>query len=178
MQFEKSPGGVLVRKQEPIILAGEFEIELIRKGKTIDKFGFKNIVVAEGLNYLLGAGLGGAAQISTWFMGLFEGNYTPLATDTAASIAPNATETSTYSGGTRPQWSPAPPANQTITNGATRASFTFTADKTIYGAFLASSPTIGGTGGKLFGAARFPAPKAVSNTDVLLAAYAFTASAG
>jgi hypothetical protein len=52
----------------------------------------------------------------------------------------------------------------------------FNATKTIYGAFLISNNTKGGTSGTLFSAARFSSSKSVESTDELLLTYTFTAS--
>ena len=57
-----------------------------------------------------------------------------------------------------------------------RATFTFNATKSIYGAFLVSNATKGGTAGTLFSAARFSAAKSVVAGDQLLLTYSFTAS--
>jgi hypothetical protein len=66
--------------------------------------------------------------------------------------------------------------SQVTTNAASRSSFVFNATKTIYGCFLVSSSTKGGTAGTLFAATRFATSKNVENTDELLLTYAFTAT--
>jgi hypothetical protein len=142
----------------------------------IDEFEVENLVVNEGLNDLLNVYFNSGTQKPSWYMGLFEGNYTPVATDTAAGIASAATESSAYASATRPAWTPASPASQSITNAASRASFVFNATKTIYGAFLISNNTKGGTAGVLFSASRFASAKNVASADELLLTYAFSAS--
>jgi hypothetical protein len=142
----------------------------------IDAWEQSNLVVNEGLNSLLNVYLNGGTQIPSWFLGVFEGNYTPIATDTAVTISGNSTESSAYTSATRPQWNPAAASGQAITNSANRATFTFNATKTIYGAFLISNSTIGGTSGTLFSAARFSSAKNVVNLDQLLLTYTFGAS--
>jgi hypothetical protein len=117
-----------------------------------------------------------ATQTTTWYLGLFEGNYTPVATVTASSIAADATETTAYVASTRPEYVEATASGQSITNSASRASFVFNATKTIYGAFLVSTNTKGGTSGVLFSAARFGSAKAVESGDELLLTYTFSAS--
>jgi hypothetical protein len=57
--------------------------------------------------------------------------------------------------GTRPTYDEAASAAQVTTNAASRASFVFNATKTIYGGFLISNSTKGGTTGTLFAAAQF-----------------------
>ena len=163
-----------------IISAGEYRVQHFRRindeMRLIDEEVLKNIVVNEGLNDLLAVYLQGGTQKATWYLGVFEGNYTPVATDTAATIAASATESSAYTGGTRKTWMPAAPSGQSITNAANRGNFVFNATKTIYGAFLISTSTINGTSGTLFSAARFATAKNVVNTDELLLTYSFSAS--
>lgn len=173
--FKDNGRGLLVPDHR-IIAHGQYHGTLIRDGKVIDEWVDDNLVVNEGLNSLLGVMLNGDTQMTSWYMGVFEGNYTPVSSDAAASIASNSTESSAYTSSTRIPYQPASPSGQSITNSANRATFTFNATKTIYGAFLASSATIGGTTGVLFGAARFSASKPVQNNDQLLLTYTFSAA--
>jgi len=171
----KTEGGVLVPASK-IAVHGVYQGQIIRAGEVVDEFEDHNLVVNEGLNNLLSVYFNGGGQTTTWYMGVFEGNYTPVATVTAATIASAATETTAYVSGTRPEYVEAAPSSQSITNSASRASFVFNATKTIYGAFLVSTSTKGGTSGVLFSAARFSASKAVESGDELLLTYTFTAS--
>ena len=100
------------------IIGGRFLGKIIRDTKVVDEFECKNIVVNQGLNYLLGAALGAQSVVTNWFIGLFSNNYTLLASDTAATIAANAGEVTQYTAGTRQSWQSAPPASQSITNAA------------------------------------------------------------
>lgn len=174
MQYEDNGAGLLVPSE--ILCAGRYSGQIIRAGEVIDEFEFKNLVTNEGLNHALSAELAGGGQVSTWYLGLFQGNYTPVATDTAATIAANSTESSLYTAGARQTWVQAGVSSQSITNSASRASFTFSSGTTIYGAFLASTSTINGTSGTLFSAARFTTAKTVTAGDQLLLTYTFTAS--
>jgi hypothetical protein len=158
------------------VIGGRFLGKIIRDSHVIDEFACENIVVNQGLNYLLGAALGGQSTVTSWFIGLFSNNYTILASDTAATIATNAGEVTQYTAGTRQAWTSAPPTSQSITNSATQASFTFNATLNVYGAFLISSSAINGTSGTLFAGAQFGSPKSVVNTDILQLTYTFTAA--
>lgn len=155
---------------------GRYIAQHIRNGEVIDEFEFDNLATNEGLTSMLGVALGGATQIATWYLGLFEGNYTPVVTDTAATFATAATETTAYTAATRQQFIPAAAAAQSITNSASKAAFTFNASKTLYGGFLASASAQNATTGVLFSAARFATPKAVSINDQLLIGYTFSAA--
>lgn len=157
-------------------LGGVFGFELVRDGKVIDRWEEKNIVVNEGLNHILSAVLNNGSQNTTWYVGLFEGNYTPLATDTAANIASNATECVAYDETTRVEWVEAAPSGQSITNSANKATFTINASKTVYGAFLVSSNTKSGTAGTLFAASKFSVSRSVVAADQLLVTYTVNAA--
>jgi len=54
-----------------------WEFEHYRKGKLIDQWEQKNVNTNEGLNYMLNVAFNSATQITAWYMGLFEDDYTP-----------------------------------------------------------------------------------------------------
>jgi hypothetical protein len=179
MNFERSSGGILLPKNE-ILLGGVLHIEHRRlfrdEYETIDEWDEHNLVVNQGLNHLLNTEFDAGTPVSSWFIGLFQGNYTPVATDTAANIAANSTECSSYTSATRPAWTPAAATAQSISNSGSPATFTFNASVTVYGGFLISNSTIAGTAGVLFSASQFGAAKPVVNTDQLIITYTFNAS--
>lgn len=175
MNFDKTPGGILMPSQQ-LQVGGSFIIEHIRAGEVIDREEIHNLVVDQGLNAMLDIMFHGTTQINPWYLGLFEGNYTPVAGVTAANIATNSTECTAYDETTRQEYVEAAAASKVTTNSANKATFTFNAGKTIYGAFLISDSTKGGTSGTLFSAARFGTAKTVVSTDQLLLTYTFTAS--
>lgn len=173
--FVKTEGGILVPNSK-LTVGGVFHGTIIRKGEVIDEFEAPNLVVNEGLNHMLNVLFRGTTQVNPWYVGIFEGNYTPVATVTAATIASASTECTAYTSSTRVEYDEAAASSQVTTNAASRASFIFNATKTIYGAFIVSSNTKSGTAGTLFAAARFSSSKAVDSGDELLLTYAFTAS--
>lgn len=173
-KFEMSKGGILMPSHK-LLVGGKYSGQIIRKGDVIDEFEADNLVVDEGLNAMLDILFHATAQITTWYLGVFEGNYTPVNTLTAATVAAAATECSAYASSTRPAFDEAAASSQSTTNSANRASFVFNATKTIYGAFLVSNSTKGGTSGTLFSAARFGSSKSVVSGDELLLTYTFTA---
>lgn len=175
MEYEKSAGGILMPKAG-IVTGGVFQIDHVRNGEVIDSWEEPNLVVNEGLNKLLDVMFGGATQITTWYVGLFEGNYTPVATVTAATITAASTECTAYTESTRQEYVEDAAASQSITNSASRATFTFNATKTIYGAFLASASAKSATTGTLFSAARFNTSKSVVADDQLLLTYTLGAA--
>lgn len=172
--FEMSKGGILLPSHK-LLVGGKYHGQIIRKGEVIDEWEDDNLVVDEGLNNLLNVYFNAQTQITSWFLGVFEGNYTPVASVTAATIASAATECTAYASATRPAYDEAAASAQSITNSASRASFVFNATKTIYGAFLVSNSTKSSTSGTLFSAARFATSKAVVSSDELLLTYTFNA---
>jgi len=171
----KTEGGLLLPASK-IAVEGAYHGQIVRDGQIIDEFEDKNLVVNQGLNALLDIMFHGSAQISTWYLGVFEGNYTPVASVTASTIAGDSTESMAYDEASRPAFDEAAASGQSITNSASRATFTFNASKTIYGAFLISDSVKSGTAGTLFSAARFSSTKNVVAGDQLLLAYTFSAS--
>lgn len=168
---------------------GVFHIEHLDKhGNVKDSWFTDNMVVNEGLNYALNVALQKTANkpaaIGAWYVGLFSGNYTPLATVTGATIAAAATEFTGYSQATRVLWDEADTGAtaQIITNasgtGATKATFSITAGSptVVYGLFLAEASAKGAVTGKLWCAARFSAAKTVENGETLNISYSVQAA--
>lgn len=157
-------------------VGGIFKFEQIRNGKVIDTWEEKNLIVNEGLNDLLQVHLGAGTQKPSWYVAIFEGNYTPLAADTAAVIAANSTESIAYAEATRPLWDEAAASSQQISNTAAKATFSINATKTIYGAFLISDSAKSGTAGSLFAASKFAVSRSVVDQDQLLVTYTVQAT--
>jgi hypothetical protein len=175
MEYTPTAGGVLL-PDAGLRVGGKFLCEHVRAGEIIDTWETPNIVVNEGLNALLNIMFAGSTQITTWYLGLFEANYTPVAGVTAATITAASTECTAYDEATRVAYNEAAASSQSITNSANKATFTFNATKTIYGAFLVSASAKSATSGTLFSAAQFSSSKAVVDDDQLLLTYTFTAS--
>lgn len=161
-------------------VGGKFTFELVRDGKVVDKWEDHNLITNEGLNHILNVTLNAGSQVATWYVGLFEGNYTPVAADVhagAGGFATVATECTAYSEGARVTYNEATATGQSISNSASKATFSINASKTIYGAFLASVSSKGSTAaGTLLAAARFGAARSVQNGDQLLITYTISAA--
>lgn len=160
-------------------IGGIFTYEHIRDGEVIDTWKEPNIVVDEGLNYILGAGMAGSTPLTTWYIGIFKNNYTPLSTDTAAlfpGVGVASESTTEYTETVRPTWINTGVAAKVITNTASPAVFTFNTTVSIYGGFLASSSVKGGLTGKLAAASKFSSVRAMLAADVLNVTYNLTIS--
>ena len=167
-KFERSPVSVAV--------GGVFHFEQIRDGKVIDAWDESNLVVNEGLTSVLNVYFKAGTQITAWYIGLFEGNYTPVAGDTMAAFVAAATESTAYTETVRQTYTTAAVAAQSITNAATKATFSINATKTMYGAFMSSVSTKSATTGTLVAAAKFAAARSLVSGDQLLVTYVFTAT--
>lgn len=145
----------------------QYTVEHIRDGEVLSTEVVDNIIPTEGCNYVLNTSFVAGAALTPWYVGLFEGNYTPVAGDTAATFPASATECTAYAEAARVTWVPGTVAAGAVDNSASRAVFTVNATKTVYGGFMTSVATKGSTLGVLGSAVRFAAPKAVTSGDIL-----------
>lgn len=120
------------------------------------------MITTEGATYLLNVGVKGVSAYATFYVAPFKGNYTPLATDTAATFPGNAQETTAYDGTTRVAVTFGTVTAGSVDNSASKAMLTASAAETWYGAALYSNPTKGATSGVLLAVQRFPAPRAMT----------------
>lgn len=146
----------------------EYTIELFAPdGRLIDSETRHNLMPRQGLSHIADVVFKKAPQAQGWYLAPFEGDYQPLPTDTASIIAASSTEITAYSATTRPEFVAGAITDGALNNSANRAEFTFTADKTVRGAFLVSSSPKAGTTGVLMSVVRFATPKVCENGSVL-----------
>ena len=137
----------------------------------------KNIVVNEGLIYIINTSIAAVAQQASWFVGIFENNYTPVPADTAALFpgAGVAGEINTeYDEGTRPAYVLDGSTLANVFNSGTPATFTMNSTINAYGAHLISNSVKAGTTGVLCAASKFTAVRALVASDVLNISYQLT----
>lgn len=178
MKFHRQNGLLVpVGIRDSIRPHGRYHVKHFREGRLIDEFEFDNICVTQGLVQMLNSTFAGASQVTNWYLGVFQNNYTPVPTDTAATIVGNAGEFTGYSGGARPGFTPAlATSTASITNSASQATFNFTGTATLYGVMLMSGATPGSNSGLLFSASQFPTPKPVASPDSLSITYTLNAT--
>jgi hypothetical protein len=163
-------------KKNKLKVNGKYDFIHMRDGKEIDRWSDDNIVVNEGLNHFLDVAFSNGTATSTWFVGLFKNNFTPISTNVMATfpgVGVANESTTEYSEATRPTWVEPGPSAQSITNTASPAVFTFTAATSIFGAFLSSSSVKGGTSGILASATKLAAARSMIIGDVLNVVYTF-----
>lgn len=176
--FELGDGGLVVPRTG-VMVGGVFDYERRHLGNRDDAefWSSHNLVVDQGLHHILDVVMHASTQVTAWYTGLFEGNYAPVAGDTAATFPASATECTAYDEATRVAYNEAAAAAKVTTNAANRAEFTINATKTIYGGFLSSVSTKGATTGTLLAADRGSVAKSVVDNDVLLVTYSLTLAA-
>lgn len=152
----------------------EYLVEVLRNGEVISSERVHNLMPTEGLDHILSVAMKGGSQVPTWYIGLFEGNYTPVATDTAATLPGLATESTAYDEATRVAWNEGSIVTGALSNSASKAEFTANAVKTIYGGFISSNQTKGSTTGVLLSVVRFGSPKTLEAGSVLRVTAGFT----
>ena len=152
--------------------------EHFRDGKLLDTWEYDNVCTDEGLDHMLDSTFDSATQITAWYVEIFEDDVTPDGDTTYA--VPVYTPCTAYDEGTRPEWVVVAAASQVTTNTASKAAFTISDTKTIYGASLVGGGSAATTkgdvagGGTLFSGSKFAAAKAVVDDDVLNVTIAIT----
>ena len=151
-----------------------WEWELWRSDVLLDQWAYCNKIVTQGLNAWLDIMFHGATQVGTWYILIFEDDYTPTSSDTYQS--PGFTECTAYDEATRPAFNEGAASNGTINNYSNPAVFSINATKTIYGAALVSDSTKGdsGAGPYMFSASNYGEGKPVENGDTLKVKLAIT----
>lgn len=138
----------------------------------------ENLVVNEGLDYILGSSMVADAQTTTFYVSAFTNNATPIATWTAAAWATDVqgsgVEVDEVS---RPAWVPTAVAAQITDNYAAKAQLTVNTGVptlTLYGAALHSDSAFGGIAGDLIVASRFAATRVLQADDEFNIGYRLT----
>lgn len=144
-----------------------YVLEHVRNGVVIDSMKMKNLIPTQGLTHILDVVCKGGAQVPTWYVAPYEGDFTPSAPDTAASLPAAAVECTAYAEAARPTWVEGAVSGGGVTNVDSKAEFTMNATKTIYGCWLTSVAGKGSTSGLVLSAVRFPAAKTFQAGDVM-----------
>ncbi|GER16680.1 hypothetical protein [Variovorax boronicumulans] len=134
-----------------------------------------NKVPIEGLNHMAAAIFKSGAQVGTWYIAPFEGDFTPTDDDKAATIAAAAQESTAYSAAARLEFVEGAVNSGAVDNSANKAEFLFNAPKVIRGVFLVSASPKGANTGTLISVVRFLSPKNVDAGSTLrvVAGFAF-----
>lgn len=159
-------------------LGGVFEVVCRRPDGSIRwQDTAKNLVTTEGLNHILDVLFAGDTQINPWYVGLLGATPSPAAGWTKTEVG--GADFVDYDEATLPAYVDAR-TNQTVSNTASKASFTISTDgSSIGGAYLASAETkavAGGAAEILCAAAFTGGNKAADDNDTLEVTYTFSAA--
>lgn len=134
-----------------------------------------NIMPYEGINHMLDVTLANAANHATWYIGLYSGNYTPVAADTMATFVASATELTTqYDEANRQEFVDGTIASGAVDNVGNEATFTFNTTASVRGGFIASAQAKAATTGVLLSAVKFGSTKSMTDGASLVVTAGFT----
>ena len=176
-RFEQTEDGIYFPRSR-MLAQGVFSVN--KRGEPVEYS--RNLVVDEGLNYLLSAAVIGGG-IANWYIALYSGNVTVLSSWTSANFDANATEWVAYTqpgGVTHPLWDKGAVSSGAADSFSAKAEFTSTADtQVVYGAALMSGATrpTPAAGGTLIAASNFPSVKNLDTDEVLDVGYGLTLTA-
>jgi len=171
-KYEKTETGIYIPGAK-VLVQGVFGHDVNGKDYREDH----NLVVNEGLLYLLNTGLHAGTAVTTWYLSLYAAAYTPVAGLTQASYPATASEitsgTEGYSEATRQEWVESAASANAIDNIASKAAFTIVTASSlaVNGAGMHSTNTKGDTAGTLFAASKFSATRTLLNADVFNLSY-------
>ena len=137
--------------------------------------GFHNLVVNQGLADMNNKYFNGSGYTAAWYLGLIDNNPAPSLSG-ADSMSSHAgwTESANYSGGRKLlTFGTSTQADPSVIT-ASAVSFSITGADTIYGAFVASDSTVGGTSGILFSEGAFSSVRNVVSGDTLNVTYSLS----
>lgn len=178
-RFDQTDEGIFFPRQG-VLASGEY-IDRINGGEWMRT---KNLIVLEGLVYILNVALGSVAKPTAFYVALFSGSTAPTASWTAAqfpSVAGEITSlTEGYTAATRPVWTPTDASGTSaIDNTGNVASLTMatTGSLTVTGAALLTSSVRGGTTGVLVSATKYSSARTFQDGDTYEIGYRLSLSA-
>lgn len=138
---------------------------------------FANVVTNAGLDDLLDKYLKGSTYTAAFYVGLTDGTPTVAGADTMSSHAGWA-EVTAYDESVRQTLTLGSVSSQSVSNTASKASFTISTNSTtVGGAFVVTDSTKGGTSGTLYGVAAFSGgDKSTDDGDTLNVTVTLTAA--
>lgn len=162
-KFDRTEEG-LYFPNEGVLVKGYFTFNKRGEPEEVSE----NLVVDEGLDYIIGVAVGATSVISNWYIATFSGDVTVLSTWNAANFTANATEWTNYDEPSRPTWSRGSVASGGVDSFSTKASFTSSGDtQTVRGAALISASGKGAISGTLIASSRFPSDKGLDTGEIL-----------
>jgi len=139
-------------------------------GEIISRKRYENIITNESRDYLLTTALMGGSQYTEWYVGLYRDAYSPVVTDTLATLLASANECISYDTVNNARLTMVPDAlsNGLWSNIGTPLEFDFnTQAETLRGGFITSTKTMGATTGLLLSTILFPDPNVMKVGETL-----------
>jgi len=172
-RYETTPEGIYF-PAENALAQGVFSVS--KRGEA-EEFS-QNLVVNEGLDYILKAAVGETAGIANWYIALFTGDVTVAATWTAVTFTATATEWTAYDEAARQTWTKSLVVSQGTDSFSSKASFTSSSDaQVVRGAAMLSASAKSATSGTLLASSRFSSDKSLDTGEILDVGYGLQLSA-
>lgn len=172
-RFEQTPEGIYFPATR-ILAQGVFRVSKRGEPEELSQ----NLIVNEGLNYVLSAAVGLTAGIANWYIALFTGDVSVVGTWTAATFTATATEWTSYDEAARVAWTKGSVASGGIDSFSNKASFTSSSDtQVVRGAAMLSASAKSATSGVLLAASRFTSDKSLDTGEILDVGYGLQLSA-
>lgn len=169
--FRRQPSGLLTPERGRLLIRTWVKAELFRGYRKIWEDEGENLVVDAGINWIFANDI----EAATLYLGLKDTG-TVSAGDTMASHG-GWSELTNYDEATREAYTEdGSTTDEKVSNSGSPAQFTMNTTDDIYGAFLTTDSTKGGTGGTLIGAKDFSAAVSVVDNDVLNVTYEIAGS--
>lgn len=140
----------------------EFEQFDARTGEVLHREVKFNRIPQQGIDFLIQSPFGDVAAIPNFYCALFRENVLPTADMTAADLPSVLGEFTEYSEATRPSWDRLYNGAGTWSNAESRAIFTATVERDIYGSVIVSNPVKGSNTGLLLSIVRYATVKKIS----------------
>lgn len=152
----------------------DLEIYNLATGEVRSRETRYNRIPQAGIDFLIQSPFGDIAAVPNFYCGLFRNNVVPSSGLVAADIPTTLGEFTEYSEATRPEWVKVYNGLGSYDNLDSKAVFTPTADRNIYGAFLVSNSTKGSNTGLLLSVVRFATMKPVYTGEAARLAVSLT----
>jgi hypothetical protein len=157
----------LVRDREGARAGFVYNVEIYRPDGTLQaRWPICNLMPDAALQYWLVAGFGGGSQVSSFYIGAYGNNRTPLPTDTSANL-PDYGEITTFDEGSRQLWNKGATQGTKYDSAANPTILTATQNLTATGVFMSTESIFLNTGGILISAALAPSPETINAGSTL-----------
>jgi hypothetical protein len=177
--YEFNEDNELYLPRQKLLVGGVFGSEVRHGGVTTQAYEEgPNIICDEGLNHILNAVLHGETPVDPWYVGIHKANVAVVAGTTGATVSSATTEIvgSDVAETVRETYVEAESTAESLTNSASKASYTSAVTMTIYGAWLISTSAFGDTAGILLAGSLFGSSRPLVDLDELLVTYTINAT--